>query len=381
MNILQLKKFIPVLIIFAFSLPAILPLFHQGLFTMHDDQQVVRLIQLDKSLAAGQFPVRWVQDLGFGYGYPLFNFYPPLVYYLGEIFHLLLSTSFIISIKLVFAAAFLGSALTMYWWAKHHYGRLAAVIAALFYVYIPYRAVDAYVRGALAELFSFVWLPLILLSIDKIFDHFSNAKSKSLPFKPVVILAISYGLLMITHNLITLPFTLLMILYALLQFIRVKPKRYLQLVGSFLLAGVLGLGLSAFFWLPALSEKQFTLVDQILLTEKYAYTLHYVYPEQLWNTLWGYGGSAPGKLDGISFKIGKLHLILSLITICLCLLKVIRKGSKSKGYLILNTGYLILFSSCQRMVRFPQNRHRPFPPHPVLLILKSINMQQYPTVF
>ena len=45
---------------------------------MHDVQQVARLQQMDKSLKAGQFPVRWVEDLGFGYGYPVFNFYPHL---------------------------------------------------------------------------------------------------------------------------------------------------------------------------------------------------------------------------------------------------------------------------------------------------------------
>ena len=40
--------------------------------------------------------------------------------------------------------------------------RLAAVIAAVLYVSFPYRLVDVFVRGALAESWSFVWFPLIL---------------------------------------------------------------------------------------------------------------------------------------------------------------------------------------------------------------------------
>lgn len=59
-------------------IPAIAPLFHKGFFTMHDDQQVVRLYEMDQALAAGQFPARWIANLGFGFGYPLFIFYPPL---------------------------------------------------------------------------------------------------------------------------------------------------------------------------------------------------------------------------------------------------------------------------------------------------------------
>src|SRR4030042_3944603 len=95
-----LKKYWLIGILLILIFPTILPLTKPGFFTMHDDQQVVRLYELDQALAAGQFPARWVKDLGFGYGYPLFIFYPPLVYYLGEVFHLLFGATYILSIKL-----------------------------------------------------------------------------------------------------------------------------------------------------------------------------------------------------------------------------------------------------------------------------------------
>jgi len=305
-----LKPLIISILLFIIVIPALLPLLKPGFFTMHDDQQVVRLALLDEALRAGQFPVRWLSGLGFGFGYPLFIFYPPLVYYLGEIYHLL-GFNFINSIKLVFATAFLASALTMYYWAKHHFGRLPALVAAIFYTYAPYHAVDAYVRGALAELFAFVWLPLILLAIDKLW-----IKPK---FRWFLTLIASYAALMLTHNLIFLPFSLILGVYLITKILLSKSKARLLSTSHTTLALTLGLLLTTFFWLPALHDKQFTLVDNILRAERYIYSLHYVEPQQLWNSLWGYGGSGPGPLDGISFKIGKPHLIASALSILLFL--------------------------------------------------------------
>ena len=56
---------------------------------MHDDAQVARVIVMAHALRHGQFPVRIVADLGYGYGYPIFNFYGPLPYYIGGILHVL----------------------------------------------------------------------------------------------------------------------------------------------------------------------------------------------------------------------------------------------------------------------------------------------------
>lgn len=299
------REYLPLFLLILLVIPSLLPLMRPGFFTMHDDQQVVRLYELDLALAAGQFPVRWVGNLGFGYGYPLFIFYPPLIYYLGEVFHLLLGTSFIVSIKLVFGISFLGAGLSMYLWTKEHFGKVPALIAAAFYTYAPYHAVDAYVRGALAELTTLVWLPLILWSTDRLIVKQER--------KHWLWLSLWLALLMLTHNLIFLPFFPLFIIYVLFLISRVKEKRKSLFPISYSL--LLAFGLSAFFWLPALAEKKFTLVDSILLSELADYKLHFVYPSQLWNSLWGYGGSTQGSLDGLSFKVGKLHLILSGIAV------------------------------------------------------------------
>src|SRR3990167_491946 len=198
------KGLIPILLILFFSILVSLPLLKPGLFIIHDDQQIARLLLFDQALKAGQFPPRWVDELGFGFGYPLFVFYPPLVYMVGELFHLI-GFSFIDSIKLVFFTSIFASGLAMYILAKEFWDRQTAAVSALFYILVPYRALDVYVRGALAESFSFVWLPLILWSFYKLYK--TN--------KPIYVYlsTIFLALLMITHNLIFLPFMLILPFY------------------------------------------------------------------------------------------------------------------------------------------------------------------------
>lgn len=286
------------------------PLFEQGLFVMHDDQQVARLFLFDEALKAGQFPVRWVSGLGFGFGYPLFNFYPPFTYFLGEVYHLL-GAGFIDSIKLVFLTSFIASALTMYLFTKNLFGRLSALAAAIFYITAPYRALDVYIRGAMAESFTFVWLPLVFWGVYKV--------TKDPKMKSSVFLAIALSFLMLTHNLIFMP-TILLLPVGFCFFLINSKKRKKALL-QLILSLIISFGLTAYFWLPAIAEKQFTIVDYLLLVNLASYKIHFAYMEQLWNWPWGYGGSAAGLKDGLSFKIGKLHVIVAFAAGILSLIK------------------------------------------------------------
>ena len=325
-------------LILVFSALISLPLIKPGLYTMHDDQQVARLYEIDKSTKAGDFLPRWTEDLGFGFGYPLFIFYPPLVYYLGEAFHLL-GAGFIDSVKIVFFLSIFLSGVAMYILVKEIYGRLEGTVAAVFYILVPYRALDVYVRGALAESFSFVWLPLILWAFFKLY--------RDQKFIYVPLSALFLSLLMITHNLIFLPFMLILASYLILLILHSANRR--KFIVYSLLSIVYSFLLSAFFWIPALTEKKFTIVDNLLLTDLANYRMHFVYPTQLWNWTWGFGGSAAGLADGISFKIGKLHILVPLAAITLALMGWFHNRNKIKSpftiYHLLFTFFILFLLS------------------------------------
>ncbi|HUS60366.1 MAG TPA: 6-pyruvoyl-tetrahydropterin synthase-related protein [Nevskiaceae bacterium] len=291
-----------ILLVLFLSVWAIGPLFQPGFFSMHDDEQIARLYELHQAFLSNQFPPRWVGNLGFGYGYPFYNFYPPLVYYLGEIFHLL-GFSLIVSTKIVMGLGFLLSGIFIYFLAKEFFGKVGGLIAAVFYIYAPYHALDLYVRGALAEFYAFVFLPAVFWSTLKLVKE----KSK----KWLIINSLFLAFLLLSHNLITLIFMpFYFIFFVFLLFFEKERKK---VVLNFFLSFLLFLGLTCYFWLPALLEKKYTLVDAILTCELASYKLHFVYLRQLWNSPWGFGGSIYGLWDGISFEVGKPHLILSFL--------------------------------------------------------------------
>ena len=318
-------------IILFFSILVSLPLLKPGLHLIHDDQHIARLYLFDQVLKAGQFPVRWVNGLGFNFGYPLFVFYPPLVYILGEIYHLI-GFGFTDSVKLVFFSSILFSGLAMYIFVRELWGKFPALISALFYLLVPYRALDVYVRGALAESFSFVWLPLIFWSYYKLFY------TRKVIY--IYLSGIFLALLMITHNLIFLPFMLILPIY--LIFLVLISKEKLLTINYLLLTIALAIGLSAFFWIPALLEKKFTIVDEMLLTNLSNYKIHFVYPQQLWNWTWGFGGSAEGLRDGISFKIGKLHILVSVAALAVAIGYMIRKFNVGK-FTVHSSQFTVMF--------------------------------------
>jgi len=245
------KAFLILLLILVF--PATLALFRPGFFVSDDgDWMVIRLSDFHRSFVAGQIPVRWAARLNYGYGYPVFNFSYPLSLYWGEGFHLL-GFSFVDSVKLVFIFSFFIAAVLMYFFGRELWGEWGGVLAAIFYTYAPYRLLDTYIRGSLGEAMSFIFVPLIFWMIAKL--------GKRQCWRDVAIGALAYAGLLVSHNIMALLFTPLIFGYmGYLVITRGRSQRRPYI--GFLLMIILGLGLACFFWLPALYDKQFTVLSQ-----------------------------------------------------------------------------------------------------------------------
>ena len=93
-------------IILALSIPAVRYLFVKGYFGVSDDLHIGWLFEMDRVVKMLQFPPRYVPDLSFGFGYPLFSFVYPLPFYIAETFHLI-GFSLVNSVKLVLDFQFL----------------------------------------------------------------------------------------------------------------------------------------------------------------------------------------------------------------------------------------------------------------------------------
>ncbi|MBX4206027.1 hypothetical protein KW795_02415, partial [Candidatus Microgenomates bacterium] len=124
-NIFKNQNFIPLLVVLFFAILAAYPLFGKGYFNMHDDLQMMRQLEMAKCFSDGQIPCRWVPDMGYGFGFPLFNFYPPLPYLVGQAIHSV-GYDFVSTAKALFIVAFVVSGITMYFLGKEFFGKWGA---------------------------------------------------------------------------------------------------------------------------------------------------------------------------------------------------------------------------------------------------------------
>lgn len=319
------------ILVILLSIPSFATLLQPGYFGMHDDLQIMRIFEMDKCIKDLQIPCRWVPDMGYGYGYPLFNYYPVMPYYLGEFIHLL-GFNLIWSVKIDFILSFLVAVITMFFLARVFWGNLGGVISALFYLYAPYHAVDVYVRGAMSENWSIAWVPAIFLFIYRTIEK-NNLKNISL-------LTLFSALFLMSHNPLVLIFTPVMAIWALILIWRLK--KYASFKG--LIFGCFwALGLASFFTLPVLIEGRLVHLETLFIGY-FNYLAHFIDLNQMFvSTFWGYGGSIWGPGDGMSFQIGYLHTAVIIFSILIAL--IIWKKEKTNSLLIFFMALVFLFSA------------------------------------
>lgn len=323
----MINKLLFPIIIVVLSFFTFAPLIHSGFFPMHDDTQVVRVSEMTNALLDKQFPVRIVENLGYGFGYPIFNFYAPLPYYTGSFVDLIGFDS-LSSTKAMFAVGILLSALTMYYLVSSFYGKVAGVASGIVYVYFPYHAVNIYVRGAVGEFFAYAFLPIVFLGIFKILASKEKISFKN-TFHWVAVSSIAFFFVAISHNLtLFMLIVMLAVLFIPSVFIA-KQKALFAACFAFII--ILGVLLSSFYILPAFGEMGYTNVSS-QIGGGANYSEHFVCIQQLWNSQWGFGGSTKDCIDGLSFKLGKMNILLVLLSLAAVIFLFFSKQSKGKNF-------------------------------------------------
>lgn len=287
-------------------LPAFSILLQPGYFSMHDDLQSLRQYQLDKCFVDGQIPCRWVPDLGYGYGYPLFNYYPPLPYLIGQPFRWL-GLQYIDIVKVVGVIGFITAAAFMYLLGKEFWGKSGGLLSAVFYTYAPYHSVDYYVRGAVNEFWAMAIYPAIF--------YFTYRLIVTRRKIYLTLTALSAAALLLSHNPMFMIFAPLLLLWCL--FWTLKLKSHLPTYFLLTLSALWAFGLAAFFTLPVVFEARY--VSLWTLTSGYFnYLAHFLNLKQIFLDInWGYGSSQLGPNDTMSFALGFLHWLVPLLILLL----------------------------------------------------------------
>lgn len=299
-NEIMLRKILATLVLLVVFFVSSRQLFLGKLFFLHDFTHAARIAEMTRGLQDGDFPVQWSKNFGYGYGMPLFLFYGPLPFYFGAGIYIL-SGSIIWSVLTLFILANLVTIGGTYVLGKTLVGKMGGVILTTLYVLAPYRAVNLFVRGALNELWAMAFLPWLILG------WFWLIKKNKLGG---LMITTSTAAIILSHNLSAiyyLPFALLIsvaLFFWLIDVAKIKHQALFAVIARGLLSTGLGIGLSAFYALPAMIEKSFTRLDLQVLTGYFDFHNHFLYLRQFLIDNWTYGGSAWGPEDGISFFLG-----------------------------------------------------------------------------
>ncbi len=285
------------LIVFLSILP-IVPMFSTSLLP-HTHDGLVHLARIGayfKALSDGQIPVRWAGDLNYGYGMPLFNFMYQLPYLISSFF-VFLGLGLVSSFKITLALSFILAGVFMLGFSKAFFGDYKkAFLITIFYQYMPFRLIEVLVRGSFGEIYTYAFLPLVLWGLTLLFSK--------LNYKYLVLTSMATGLLVLSHNAISLVF--FGVIFAFVFVFGKNSKHYFWGLMSLFL----GLMLSAFYWLPAILEHKYTYGDLFM---KNVYLSHFppiqnFFIPNFFNTV-GF------QTGGVAVQLGTFHTIVLLVSI------------------------------------------------------------------
>ena len=168
----------------------------------------------------------------FGYSWNIF--YSPLTAYIPLIFRIF-SFSFETCLKLFMFVVTVATGIAMYKFViKITKNKNIAILASVLYIIAPYRITDMYVRMALAELTSFIFIPMVFSGMYSIINE--NKKSS--------LLIIGASGLILTHTVVCMYTAMLCFVYLIVFIRKLNKKSILNLLVSLLMIVLI----TSFYW-------------------------------------------------------------------------------------------------------------------------------------
>ncbi len=255
-------------------IPVLQPLLGVDLTCGYDNTfHLWRAIQIDRLWDGGVLYSRWAPDMAHGFGFPLFVFtspFPPALVALLQ----RLGFAWSVALNATFGLGIVLGGLGMFWLTSHlsgaqgqgTAGRLSAgVVAAVAYVYAPFQAYDVFNRGSLWESFAWAFPPLVLLGLHR---WMVDRERRYLLLGTGALAA-----LVLSHHLFASLFAPVLALWVALHAL---TRRDWTVLWRGAQLGLLGLGLSAFFWLPPLAERAFVQTERLIGTWVFDYRYNFL---------------------------------------------------------------------------------------------------------
>src|SRR5215213_2251629 len=229
------------------------------------------------AIVAGDFYPGWLAESNGGYGDPSFRFYPPALYYLLAAARFVTGNWYAATL-IVFVILSVAGGLGMYFWARSILPSSSASWAAFFYALAPYHLNQLYQATLLAEWAAAAVLPFVFGFVDRVCERGRR--------RDIAGLAATYGLLLFTHLPLAVIGSLALVVYA---SVRINGGERLRKLARLSVAAVLGLSVSAIYWVTMVSEVGWIGVNEVQRDASVDYRVNFLLstfsPENL-NVWW-----------------------------------------------------------------------------------------------
>ncbi len=284
--------------------------FHSGFPYTHDgENHLARFANYKSALREGQIPPRFAPNLMNHYGYPVFNYNYPLANIISVPFSVV-GFSYEFTFKLLIAVFVASGLLGIYAWLRQQgFSFGAQVIGMAGFALSPYLLSSIVFRGNIGEIAALGLFPWLLVSVESLLQDKQ---------KPHLLMIVACTAFLLSHNVSVLFGLVLVGAYAAWRF-RLDSGAWKKIA----LVGVIALGLSLWFWLPAVAEKSFVILDNASLSNEY--TKHFVSAQQLLFAPFLFGFSYPGNIDSLSFNIGLLQIMGAVMALLIVIKTIVSK--------------------------------------------------------
>ncbi|HNT73965.1 MAG TPA: 6-pyruvoyl-tetrahydropterin synthase-related protein [Anaerolineae bacterium] len=227
---------------------------------------VLRIAELGYSLRAGNLYPRWAPDFYHGYGYPIFNYYAPLTYHLGNWITFLRPENAAVGAKTLFVLSHLLGAAGAYFLGREFGRQGGGLLGSAVFAFSPYiMLVNPHIRGDLAEVFALALVPWALWFWELLWRGGGRRAM-------VGAVMLAAGTLL-SHNLTGLTLMTLLLLLSIWHWLILR--QYAQFWQA-LFAGILVMALTAYFWLPFVVEQHYVQLENVAGEGHYDFREHYV---------------------------------------------------------------------------------------------------------
>ena len=330
------KKLIDYTIILIFAIAISIPMLSQNFNIYVDDgiQHIARLMGTMQSIEEGQVIPVIMSNFCNGFGYSWNLFYSPITAYIPLIFSIF-TNSFELMLKLFIVLVGFLSGIAMYEFVnKISPNRWAGLLSAIIYMCAPYRLTDMYMRMAVSELTSFIFLPIVFHGMYNVFNTCSeNNQNKRKYLKNSLLLTLGASGLILTHSVIAMYTAIICFIFLLINIKTLKNKQVLKALTINILLILL---ITSFYTVPLLEHKLTTDYEVFKPGRMERTDALIYYKVDLMNLI--YTGN-----NTMSYEIGLVNIIGLVLTILVH--KKVDKNIRKLYWFSLVTGILCVIMS------------------------------------